>query len=278
MSRYAVDPRWLVHLPPTMAPGGTVPDDADAAGDRAAHLEHPREAFAAYRHDGVASVVCEEKHMGSRAVVVLVRDAAAAARRFGVPSGGPGGVCVTRTGRPFLDEDGTGAFLDRVRRAVTAAGLWEELGTDWLVLDAELLPWSAKAQGLITGQYASGGRECPCRARRGRHGSCGGPRRESRSGHRTTGRLPTGGPPEAEAGQEGAGSVVRSTARPSTTCSSGGGRAPTSSTGTRPRTAGTRHRPRPPRSCAWRRSTCSPVRDTCTSTGRTAGTSRCSHG
>jgi hypothetical protein len=45
-------------------------------------LEHPAEAFAYYRAHGVAKVVCEEKHMGSRAVVVLCRDQHAARARF----------------------------------------------------------------------------------------------------------------------------------------------------------------------------------------------------
>jgi hypothetical protein len=39
--------------------------------------------------------------------------------------------------------------------AAQGSGLFEELDSDWLLLDTELLPWSAKASGLITGQYAS---------------------------------------------------------------------------------------------------------------------------
>ncbi|MFL6200649.1 MAG: polynucleotide kinase-phosphatase, partial [Thermoanaerobaculia bacterium] len=44
-----------------------------------------------------------------------------------------------------------------VRDAVDRAGLWEELATDWICLDAELMPWSAKAQELIRDQYAAAG-------------------------------------------------------------------------------------------------------------------------
>ena len=47
-------------------------------------LEHPAEAFAYFRAHGVPKVVCEEKHMGSRAVVIVCRDedaARAAVRR-----------------------------------------------------------------------------------------------------------------------------------------------------------------------------------------------------
>ena len=149
MSRFASDPRWLVYLPPTMAPTAT--------SQRAELLEHPDEAFAEYRADGVPHVVCEEKHMGSRAIVVVCRDAVAARERFGVDSAETGAI-YTRTGRPFLESPAdTEAALSRVRAAVDGAGLWDELDTDWLVLDCELMPWSAKALELIRRQYASVG-------------------------------------------------------------------------------------------------------------------------
>jgi polynucleotide kinase-phosphatase len=149
MSRFAVDPRWLVYLPPTMAPCAT--------SARPDCLEYPAEAFDAYRAEGVERVVCEEKHMGSRAVVLVTRSAEAARARFGVPDGGTGAV-YTRTGRPFFDTpERTEELLARVRSAADVAGLWDELGTDWLLLDAELLPWSAKAMGLLRDQYAAVG-------------------------------------------------------------------------------------------------------------------------
>ncbi|MCX4863805.1 polynucleotide kinase-phosphatase [Streptomyces sp. NBC_00257] len=155
MSRFAVDPQLLGYLPPTMAPTATSREDG--------YLEHPAEAFAQYRADGVSKVVCEEKHMGSRAVVLVCRDAAAARERFGVGgipggAGGPTGALYTRTGRPFLDDAAlTEVILGRLRTAVTAAGLWEEWGTDWVLLDAELMPWSLKAAGLLRSQYAAVG-------------------------------------------------------------------------------------------------------------------------
>ncbi|MGW0941094.1 polynucleotide kinase-phosphatase [Streptomyces sp. NPDC002623] len=148
MSRFAVDPRLLPYLPPTMAPTAT----SHVEG----YLEHPAEAFAQYAADGVARVVCEEKHMGSRAVALVCRDAETARKRFGVD--GPTGSLYTRTGRPFFDDESvTEEILDRVRTAVGEAGLWDELGTDWLLLDAELMPWSLKAAGLLRSQYAAVG-------------------------------------------------------------------------------------------------------------------------
>ncbi|MER7970054.1 polynucleotide kinase-phosphatase [Streptomyces sp. NPDC096080] len=148
MSRFAVDPRLLPYLPPTMAPTPTSRQDG--------YLEHPVEAFEQYARDGVGRVVCEEKHMGSRAVALVCRDADAARARFGVD--GPTGSLYTRTGRPFLDDASvTEEILGRLRTAIGAAGLWDELDTDWLLLDGELMPWSLKASGLLRGQYAAVG-------------------------------------------------------------------------------------------------------------------------
>ncbi|MGW7725849.1 polynucleotide kinase-phosphatase [Streptomyces canus] len=156
MSRFAVDPRLLPYLPPTMAPTAT--------SHLEGYLEHPAEAFAQYAQDGVERVVCEEKHMGSRAVALVCRDAETARRRFGVD--GPTGSLYTRTGRPFFDDESvTEAILDRLRSAIGEAGLWSELTAsnsasgagDWLLLDAELMPWSLKASGLLRSQYAAVG-------------------------------------------------------------------------------------------------------------------------
>ena len=148
MSRFAIDPRWLVYLPPTMSPVAT------AAGPGL--LEHPDQAFGAYRADGVAEVVCEEKHMGSRAVLLACRSPAAARARLGVP-GEDAGALWTRTGRPFFGAELTALLVARVRAAAETAGLFDELGTSWLLLDCELLPWSAKAGQLLRDQYAAAG-------------------------------------------------------------------------------------------------------------------------
>ena len=149
MSRFAANPKWLIYLPPTMSPCET----SQAPG----RLEHPTEAFAYFRHAGVPRVICEEKHMGSRAVVVVCRDADAARKHFGIAEG-EAGICHTRTGRRFFDDAAIeNAFLGVVRDAVTVAGFWNEFKTDWICLDCELMPWSAKAQELLKQQYAAVG-------------------------------------------------------------------------------------------------------------------------
>ncbi len=147
MSRFAVDPRWLIYLPPTMAPTAT--------SSLPSLLEHPAEAFDEYRREGVPSVVCEEKHMGSRAVAIVCRADDVAARRFRIEGLG---CVVTRTGRAFFsDPPAQDGFLTALRDVVESAGLWDELQTDWIALDAELLPWSLKAEGLLRSQYAAVG-------------------------------------------------------------------------------------------------------------------------
>ena len=149
MSRFALDPRWLVYLPPTISPCETskLPD----------LLEHPAEVFSYFRNSGVSGVVCEEKHMGSRAIVVVGQDEGVMERRFGI-TGEDSGACYTRTGRRFFDDRALEAsFLERVRRAITESGIWDELETGWVVLDCELMPWSIKAQELVRQQYAAVG-------------------------------------------------------------------------------------------------------------------------
>lgn len=149
MSRFAINPKWLIYLPPTMSPCETspLPD----------HLEHPAEAFNYYRELGLERVICEEKHMGSRAIVVVCRDEQVALQRFGVKNAGIG-VCYTRTGRNFFNDANLEKdFLHAVCKALGDSGFWEKFDTGWACLDCELMPWSAKAQGLLQEQYAAVG-------------------------------------------------------------------------------------------------------------------------
>ncbi len=149
LSRFAADPHWVIYLPPTMSPAETSkqPDT----------LEHPAEAFAYFQQQGVPEVICEQKHMGSRAVIVVCRDAQAAKRRFGMVQGF--GIVYTRTGRHFFEDPTLEVtVLERVRTAADSEGLFDQLQTDWLLIDAEIMPWSLKAQELVQRQYAAVGR------------------------------------------------------------------------------------------------------------------------
>jgi len=149
MSRFAVGPNWLIYLPATMSPCATR-DSGDL-------LEHPASAFGYYRTNGVERVVCQEKHMGSRAIAVVCRDADVARTRFGA-QGEAAGIIHTRTGRRFFSGQQAGfeqPVLDQIRAAADRCGLWEKLDTSWLILDCELMPWSVKAADLLREQYAS---------------------------------------------------------------------------------------------------------------------------
>ena len=149
MSRFAANPKWLIYLPPTMSPTETTTQPG--------LLEHPAEAFDYFRREGIARVVCEEKHMGSRAVLVLCRDENSARARFGVIGDGIG-ICYTRTGRRFFDDPALEReFLETVHQALDRSNFWQTFDTDWVCLDAELMPWSAKAQELLRRQYAAVG-------------------------------------------------------------------------------------------------------------------------
>ncbi len=146
MSRFTVNPKWLIYLPPTMSP--------TEAANKPNLLEHPVEGFAYYHKQGITHVIWQEKHMGSRAIVVVCRDPEIAKKRFGIADDTLG-ICYTRTGRPFFDDAAVeNALLEHVKAAVDKAGYWETLRTDWICFDCELMPWSVKAQELLRQQYA----------------------------------------------------------------------------------------------------------------------------
>ncbi|MFO0896971.1 MAG: polynucleotide kinase-phosphatase [Pirellulales bacterium] len=146
MSRFALNPKWLIYLPPTMSPCET--------SQQAEWLEYPSEAFAYFRRSSVPRCVCQEKHMGSRAVAIICRNEETVRQRFGIVDEGIG-ACYTRTGRRFFEDAAVEReVLGRLHAAVSAAGWWEEFASDWFCLDCELLPWSAKAQELLRSQYA----------------------------------------------------------------------------------------------------------------------------
>ncbi len=132
---------WVIHLPPTMSSC-----DPSHHGDG---LEHPLGAFAHYAAEGLRQVVCEEKHTGLRAVVVVCRDPAAAARRFGVEDGSAGAV-HSRAGHRHLPRDVEADLVEAVQAAAAATGLWDSLDTDWLCLDGELVGLADTSAGRST--------------------------------------------------------------------------------------------------------------------------------
>lgn len=148
MGRFAINPNWLIYLPPTMSPCETSPFPD--------YLEHPLEAFNYYKKNSVEKVICEEKHMGSRAIVIVCRDEKAAKKHFAALDNQLG-IIYTRTGRPFFTSVQAhiqAELLERIASSLSRTNFWQDHDTDWVCLDCELLPWSFKAQTLISSQYA----------------------------------------------------------------------------------------------------------------------------
>ena len=145
--RFGIDPRWMAYIPPTMA--------APPAAPSGLWLEHPHTVFEYYAKQGIEYVVCEEKHMGSRAIAVVAKSPGAAKEAFAIE--GPGRI-YTRTGRRAIADPRTEKMLlCELCKCIEGAGLWTELDTDWLMLDSELLPWGVLGQGLIENHYRRAG-------------------------------------------------------------------------------------------------------------------------
>lgn len=149
MSQSAIMPQWLIYLPPTISPSESSKLDS--------YLEHPSEAITYYQQVGVEKVICEVKHMGSRAMIIVCQNDQVAIDRFGLTQPAAG-VVYTRTGRKFFqDPTWERSFLLRLRKSLDQSHFWEKHQTNWVLFDGELMPWSAKAQELIKQQYAAVG-------------------------------------------------------------------------------------------------------------------------
>lgn len=93
--------------------------------------------------------------MGSRTVALVHRRQRDGGGGTGGCGDGTAGALHTRTGRAVFDAGPTRQFLARLGTALEVAGVWDLLGASWVLLDAELLPWSVKAADLLQGQYAA---------------------------------------------------------------------------------------------------------------------------
>lgn len=144
VSHYIIPMEELIYIPPTMSPAPMVSGDEE-------YLEHPREAIAYFRSQGVKTMVAEKKHMGSRAILLLFRDEQAAVAYVGRPTLG---TIYTRTGRAFFDKETERNVLSRLNADLHRADYFTRYNTELLLLDAEIIPWNLKARELIATQYA----------------------------------------------------------------------------------------------------------------------------
>lgn len=144
VSHYTIPMEELIYIPPTMSP---TPKSSSIEG----YLEHPIDAYHYYIDNGIEQMVVEKKHMGSRGILLLYKNQETAEKYIGKKSLG---TIYTRTGRAFFSHELEEEILTKLHNDLTAANYFEENQTDWVLLDAEILPWNLKAKDLIIQQYA----------------------------------------------------------------------------------------------------------------------------
>ncbi|WP_180230100.1 polynucleotide kinase-phosphatase [Bacillus sp. AFS073361] len=141
-SHYTLPLEEIVYLPPTMSP---TPKPSNLAG----YLEHPQEAFDYYQANGIDTMIVEKKHMGSRGILLLFKHKEAAKEYIGRETLGS---IYTRTGRAFFKKELEAQILQTLHADLKS--YFETYNTDFVLMDAEILPWNLKAKELIMNQYA----------------------------------------------------------------------------------------------------------------------------
>ena len=144
LSHYTRALEEIVYLPPTMSP---TPKASRLEG----YLEHPMEAFEYYQSNGVETMVVEKKHMGSRGILFLFKNKEVAKDYIDRETVG---TIYTRTGRAFFKKDLEEQMVSVLNEDLVKSGYFETHNTDFVLLDAEILPWNLKAKDLILNQYA----------------------------------------------------------------------------------------------------------------------------
>ncbi|SCB86986.1 MULTISPECIES: polynucleotide kinase-phosphatase [Priestia] len=144
VSHFTIPIEELIYIPPTMSP---TPKPPVLEG----YLEHPKEAFDYYQSNDVQTMVVEKKHMGSRGVLLLFKDKETAVHYVGRETLG---TIYTRTGRSFFAKDVEEQILSTLNEDLMRSNYFSKYNTDFVLLDAEILPWNLKAKELISSQYA----------------------------------------------------------------------------------------------------------------------------
>lgn len=134
----------IFYLAPTIAPV-----DSLSYGEANDYIEHPWSAFNYYDNRGITELIEEKKYMGSRAYILAFRDIDTA-ERLGFNSKI---IINSRNGFPFFNST---VFLNEIHTEIMAN---LDLHYDYIMLDAEITPWSFKAEGLINKQFR-GPAEC----------------------------------------------------------------------------------------------------------------------
>ncbi|WP_079508747.1 polynucleotide kinase-phosphatase [Mesobacillus jeotgali] len=144
VSHYTIPIEQLLYIPPTMSP-------TPAPSPLEQYLEHPAEAIRYYRSNGIEKMVAEKKHMGSRGILLLFKDHEAAKKHVGAETLG---VIYTRTGRRFFEKELEEEIIHKLNDDLHSHEYFARHQTDYVLLDAEIMPWNLKAKELISKQYA----------------------------------------------------------------------------------------------------------------------------
>jgi polynucleotide kinase-phosphatase len=144
VSHFTVPIEELIYIPPTMCPT-PLPSALDD------YLEHPKEVIEYYRSMGVERMVAEKKHMGSRGILLLFKDKDSALKYVGRETLG---IVYTRTGRKFFQDQVENDIVQKLNDGLIRHEYFQKYGTDYVLLDAEIMPWNLKAKELISSQYA----------------------------------------------------------------------------------------------------------------------------
>lgn len=142
VSHFTLPLEELIYIPPTMSP-------TPKASSLPNYLEHPQQAFEYYRSQQVNKMVAQKKHMGSRGVLLLFQNNMLAKKYIGRKTEG---VIYTRTGRPFFNKELGMTVLQKLQQDLQPYFAAHQ--TEFVLLDAEILPWNLKAKDLIQKQYA----------------------------------------------------------------------------------------------------------------------------
>lgn len=142
-SHYTLPLEQVIYIPPTMSPTpqtSALPD----------YLEHPADAFHYYKKNGIQKLIAQKKHMGSRAVIFIAKNKEVAKELINSDSLG---YITTRTGRAFFEQKEQQQMVENIHAELVGKNYFEQFNTNFVLMDAEILPWNLKAQSLIDQQY-----------------------------------------------------------------------------------------------------------------------------
>lgn len=142
----------IFYLAPTIAPVEYTPEVPN-------YLEHPLACYQYFRSRGVTFVASEKKYMGSRGYFLIFKTPEIAkANGFDSPI-----IVNSRQGYPF--------FSDQSILNSLYADIQPKMQDEFIMLDAEIMPWSYKAKKLIQYDFRYPGECCYLSRWYGNYGS-----------------------------------------------------------------------------------------------------------